>query len=93
MMVVLIFAFAASVFALTPGELSRVTLEQHPGRATIARFGFPRRKCSAVSFREFDCKTTDCCCSRDTIAARCFARLINDGLIQALQEFADERRT
>ena len=31
MTVILIFTLAASAFALTPGDLSRVTLEQHPG--------------------------------------------------------------
>jgi protein SCO1/2 len=85
MTAVLICAFAASVFALTPGDLSRVTVEQHAGLQLSHDLVF--RDENGRQFR-FGNSTGN----QPTVLVPGYYRcpmlcpLINDGLIQALQD-------
>lgn len=85
MTVVLIFAFAASVFALTPGELSRVILEQHPGVQLSHDLVFRDENAQQFRFGNSTAK-------QPTVVVPGYYRcpmlcpLINDGLIKALQD-------
>jgi protein SCO1/2 len=85
MTLVLIFGFAASVRALTPGDLSRVTWEQHPSLQLSHDLVF--RDETGQQFRLGNST------GKQPIVLvpgyyRCpmLCPLINDGLIQALQE-------
>src|SRR5437763_3841324 len=80
-----IFAFAPSVLALTPGDLSRVTLQQHPGLQLSHDLVFSDENGQQFRFGNSVAK-------QPTILVPGYYRcpmlcpLINDGLIQALQE-------
>ncbi len=81
----LIFALAGTVFGLTPGDLSRVTLEQHPGQQLSRDLVF--RDENGQPFR-FGNQIEN----QPTVLVPGYYRcpmlcpLLNDGLIQALQE-------
>ena len=85
MTVILVFAFAPSVFGLTPGDLSGVTLEQHPGLQLSHDLVFRDEKGHQFRFGNSTAK-------QPTVLVPGYYRcpmlcpLINDGLIQALQE-------
>ena len=85
MTVILIFTLAASAFALTPGDLSRVTLEQHHGLQLSHDLVFRDENGKQFRFGELAAK-------QPIILVPGYYRcpmlcpLINDGLIQALQE-------
>jgi protein SCO1 len=84
MTVALVFGFAGTVFGLTPGDLSRVTLEQHPGLQLS--HGLVFRDENGQQFR-----LGNSAAKQPTILVPGYYRcpmlcpLINDGLIQALQ--------
>ena len=85
MTAVFIFAFAGPVFGLTPGDLSRVTLEQHPGLQLSHNLVFRDENGQQFRFGNSNAK-------QPTVLVPGYYRcpmlcpLINDGLIQALQE-------
>ena len=85
MTVILIFGFAGAVFGLTPGDLSRVTMEQHPGLQLSHDLIF--RDENGQQFRFGNSAT-----KQPTVLVPGYYRcpmlcpLINDGLIQALQD-------
>jgi protein SCO1/2 len=80
-----VFSAIAQVYALTPGDLSRVTLEQHPGRQLSRDLAFRDENDQPFRFGDQVGK-------QPTILLPGYYRcpmlcpLINDGLIQALQE-------
>ena len=84
---VLISAFAEQTGALTPGDLSRVTFEQHPGVQISADLVFRDQNDQLFRLRDHFWK-------QPTILVlgyyRCpmLCSLINDGLIHAVQELA-----
>jgi protein SCO1/2 len=85
MTVILIFVLAVSAFALTPGDLSRVTLEQHQGLQLSHDLVFRDENGKQFRFGNSAAK-------QPIILVPGYYRcpmlcpLINDGLIQALQE-------
>ena len=85
MTLILIFGLAGPVFALTPGDLSRVTFEQHPGRQLSRDLVFRDENGQPFHFGDQVGK-------QPTIVLPGYYRcpmlcpLINDGLIQVLQE-------
>ena len=85
MTVILIFTLAASAFALTPGDLSRVTLEQHPGLQLSHDLVFRDENGKQFRFGNSAAK-------QPIILVPGYYRcpmlcpLINDGLILALQD-------
>ncbi len=85
MTVLLIFGLAGTVFGLTPGDLSRITLEQHPGQKLSHDLVF--RDENGRPFRFGDQAE-----GQPTVLVPGYYRcpmlcpLINDGLIQALQD-------
>lgn len=85
MTVILIFSFACPVRALTPGDLSRITLEQHPGLQLSHDLVFRDENGKQFRFGNSAAK-------QPIILVPGYYRcpmlcpLINDGLIQALQE-------
>jgi protein SCO1/2 len=85
LMLVLSYALVRPAYALTPGDLSRVTLEQHPGRQLSRDLVFRDENDQPFRFGNQTVK-------QPMIVVpgyyRCpmLCSLINDGLIQALQE-------
>ena len=85
MTAILLFAFARSSYALTPGDLSRVTLEQHPGRQLSRDLVFSDENGRPFRFGDQGAK-------QPIVLVPGYYRcpmlcpLINSGLIQALQE-------
>ena len=85
MTVILIFGFAGAVFGLTPGDLSRVTMEQHPGLQLSHDLIFRDENGQRFHFGNSTAK-------QPTVLVPGYYRcpmlcpLINDGLIQALQD-------
>src|ERR1043165_4788969 len=85
MTLIFLFAFARAICALTPGDLSRVTFEQHPGQQVpldlifrdendrLFRLGDHFRKQPTILVLGY-------------YACPMLCSLINDGLIHALQE-------
>lgn len=85
MTLILLFAFARSICALTPGDLSRITFEQHPGVQVSGNLAF--RDESDRLFRlgdSFGKQPTILVLGYYDCPMLC--SLINDGLIQALQD-------
>ena len=84
MAVILIFGFVGPVFGLTPGDLSRVTVEQHPGQQLSHDLVFRGENGQQFRFSNSVAK-------QPTVLVPGYYRcpmlcpLINDGLIQALQ--------
>ena len=85
MTVILIFGFAGAVFGLTPGDLSRVTIEQHPGLQLSHDLIFRDENGQRFHFGNSTAR-------QPTVLVPGYYRcpmlcpLINDGLIQALQD-------
>jgi protein SCO1/2 len=85
MTVILIFSFAGHLFGLSPGDLSRVTLEQHPGLQLSHDLVFRDENSHPFRFGNSTAK-------QPTVVVPGYYRcpmlcpLINDGLIQALQD-------
>lgn len=85
MTVILIFGFAGAVFGLSPGDLSRVTMEQHPGLQLSHDLAF--RDENGQEFRLGNSTG-----NQPIVLVPGYYRcpmlcpLINDGLIQALQD-------
>ncbi|HEY6153227.1 MAG TPA: SCO family protein [Candidatus Udaeobacter sp.] len=84
MTAILFLCFAGSLFALTPGDLSRVKFEQHPGQQISRDLVFRNEKGHALKFGDLLGK-------RPVILVlgyyRCpmLCTLINDGLINTLE--------
>ena len=82
---VLIFSFAGHLFGLSPGDLSRVTVEQHPGLQLSHDLAFRDENGQQFRFGNATAK-------QPTVLVPGYYRcpmlcpLINDGLIQALQD-------
>jgi len=85
MTMVLIFSFAGHLFGLSPGDLSRVTVEQHPGLQLSHDLAFRDENGQQFRFGSSSGKQA-------TVLVPGYYRcpmlcpLINDGLIQALQD-------
>ena len=85
MTVILIFGFAGAVFGLSPGDLSRVTMEQHSGLQLSRDLVFRDENGQQFRFGNATAK-------QPTVLVPGYYRcpmlcpLINDGLIQALQD-------
>jgi protein SCO1/2 len=85
MTMILIFSFAGPLFGLSPGDLSRVTLEQHPGLQLSRDLVFRDENAQQFRFGTLAAK-------QPTVLVPGYYRcpmlcpLINDGLIQALQD-------
>jgi protein SCO1/2 len=85
MILILVFSFAGRLFGLTPGDLSRVTLEQHPGLQLSQDMVFRDENSHPFRFGNSSAK-------QPTVLVPGYYRcpmlcpLINDGLIQALQD-------
>src|ERR1041385_66542 len=85
MTVILIFGFVGPAFGLTPGDLSRVSVEQHPGLQLSRDLIFRDENSQQFRF-------SDSARKQPTILVPGYYRcpmlcpLINDGLIQTLQE-------
>ena len=85
MTLILLFAFARSICALTPGDLSRVTFEQHPGARVSGNLAFRDESDRLFRFGDhFGKQPTILVLGYYGCPMLC--SLINDGLIQALQE-------
>jgi protein SCO1 len=82
---ILMFSFAGPLFGLSPGDLSRVTLEQHPGLQLSHDLVFRDENAQQFRFGSLAGK-------QPTVLVPGYYRcpmlcpLINDGLIQALQD-------
>jgi protein SCO1/2 len=85
MTLILFFGLAGSTCALTPGDLSRVTFEQHPGVQISADLVFRDQNDQPFRFGDhFGKKPTILVLGYYRCPMLC--SLINDGLIHALQE-------